>query len=48
MQEIRQTGLVITYIAKFKRYITQIVYKDISLRNQFYIRLKETIKDNIA
>ena len=43
-----QTRLVTTYIAKFKRYITQIVYKDISLKNQFYIRLKENIKDNIA
>ena len=48
LQNLKQTRLVIVYITKFKRYASRIVYKDVSLRNQFYIRLKETIKDDIA
>ena len=28
--------------------MTQTIYKDISLKNWFYIRLKKNIKDNIA
>ena len=48
MQNLKQTRLVIAYVAKFKRYISKVVYKDAFLRNQFYIRLKESIKNNIA
>ena len=48
LRNLKQTRLVTAYIAEFKQYARQIVYKDASLRNQFYIGLKEPIKDNIA
>ena len=48
LRNLKQTGLVIAYITEFKQYASKIVYKDASLRNQFYISLKELIKDNIA
>jgi hypothetical protein len=48
LRNLKQTGLVIAYIAEFKQYSSKTVYKDTSLRNQFYIGLKKPIKNNIA
>ena len=48
LQNLKQKGVVATYIAEFQQYLGQTDWNDNTLKDQYYKGLKDAVKDEIA